>query len=171
MSTPDPVPTAFVEHERFRHAFRQVPAAVAVVLTRDASGAIRGVTCTSATSVSADPPMALVCIAARTGVGDLVRTDGWFSINVLAADRAAIARAFAVGGQTIDPATVRVGQGRTGVPVLTTGTVSVLECRLAAAHPRGDHWVLHGTVHHARFQADVEPLCYCRGSYGRFAPE
>lgn len=171
MSSSDPVPTTLVGPERFRYSLRQVPAAVSVVLTRSAAGAIRGVTCTSATSVSADPPMALVCVGARTGVADLVREDGWFSINVLAADRSAIARAFTVGGNAIDPDAVRVGPGRSGVPVLITGTVCVLECQLAAVHPGGDHWVLHGTVRHARFQADVHPLCYCRGTYGRFVPD
>lgn len=174
MSAPSTDPAdagRLVEPERFRHAFRQVPSPVAVVLTRDVAGHVRGITCTSATALSGTPPMALVSVGERTGIGQMAQADGWFSINFLAADRIALARAFATGGLALADTPVRIGFGRTGTPVLTSGTVSVLECGVASAHRGGDHWVLHGLVHHARFQAEITPLCYARGRYGSFVPE
>lgn len=156
------------ESTRFRHTFRCVPVPVAVVLARDTSGGIRGITCTSATSLSAEPPMVLVCMDDRTGMAALIESCGWFSVNFLAAGRADLARAFATSGAALDHVAPSVVAGRTGTPVLGTGTSAVTECRLGAVHRGGDHSVVHGLVHHARFQADVAALVYAAGRFGEF---
>jgi flavin reductase (DIM6/NTAB) family NADH-FMN oxidoreductase RutF len=158
-----------VETTRFRQAFRQVPAPVAVVLVHAEGGGVLGLTCTSASSLSADPPMALVCVDDKTGVQHSIRQAGRFSVNFLAADRAEWAHAFSSRGRRLDALAGVVGTGRTQVPVLRTGTTSVLECGLAAIHCAGDHWIVCGLVSHARFQADTEPLIYLAGRYGVFA--
>lgn len=158
-----------VEPGRFRRAFGQVPAAVAVLLASEPDGAVRGITCTSAGSLSVDPPMAVVCVDDRTGLARIVAATGRFSINYLAGDRAWLARAFASAGRSLDGLGVTVVAGRTGVPVLASGTTAVVECALDACHRGGDHWVLHGLVRHARYQHDTEPLLYHAGRYGTFA--
>lgn len=164
-------PGRLAEPMRFRHTFRCVPAPVAVVLTRDASGGIRGLTCTSATSLSAEPPMVLVCMDDRTGMAALIESCGWFSVNFLAAGRADLARAFATSGAALQHVAAAIVDGRTGTPVLGTGTSAVTECRVAAVHRGGDHSVVHGLVHHARFQADVAALVYGAGRYGEFTAD
>lgn len=158
------------EPTRFRHTFRCVPAAVAVVLTRDAADGVRGITCTSATSLSADPPMVLVCIDDRTGMAALIEACGRFSVNFLCADRVDLARAFATSGAALDHVAPSIVAGRTGTPVLGTGTSAVTECGLEAVHRGGDHVVVHGLVRHARFQADAAALVYGAGRYGEFTP-
>ncbi|WP_236791792.1 flavin reductase family protein [Amycolatopsis sp. GM8] len=157
-----------VEAVRFRHAFRQVPAPVAVVLVRTAEGGVVGITCTSASSLSADPPMAMVAVDDKTGVMPRIEQAGRFSINYLAADRAAWSRAFAGRGQDMAALAHVIVPGRTPVPTLATGTVAVLECGLAAVHDGGDHSILTAHVLEARFQADAEPLIYRAGRYGTF---
>lgn len=158
-----------VEPGRFRRVFGQVPAPVAVLLASEPDGSVRGITCTSAGSLSVDPPMAVVCVDDRTGLARIVAATGRFSINYLAGDRAWLARAFASAGQSLDGLGVTVVAGRTGVPVLASGTTAVVECTLDACHRGGDHWVLHGLVRHARYQHDTEPLLYRAGNYGSFA--
>ncbi|HEX6470090.1 MAG TPA: flavin reductase family protein [Streptosporangiaceae bacterium] len=157
------------ETMRFRQAFRRVPAPVAVLLVHAEGGGILGLTCTSAASLSADPPMAVVCVDDKTGVTHAIRQAGRFSVNFLAADRAEWAHAFSSRGRRLDALAGVVGTGRTEVPVLRTGTTSVLECGVAAIHSGGDHWIVCGLVSHARFQADTEPLIYLAGRYGVFA--
>ncbi|NLU72692.1 flavin reductase family protein [Streptomyces sp. HNM0575] len=159
-----------VEHGLFRHAFRQVASPVAVLLARTGQGGTRGITCTSVVSLSGRPPMLLVTVDDKTGMTRTVREAGRFSVNFLAADRAAWARAFSTRDQDLGALAPVIVPGRTPVPTLAAGTSAVLECRTADVHRGGDHWILCGTVVHARFQADAEPLLYLAGRYGRFQP-
>ena len=156
-----------VESLRFRHAFRQVPGPVAIVLVQGEHGVV-GITCTSATSLSGEPPMVLACVDDKTGMERSVRAAGRFSVNYLAADRAAWARAFSSRGRDLDALSAVIGTGRTLVPTLLTGTTAVLECRVETIHRGGDHWILCGLVSHARHQSDADPLMYLDGSYGSF---
>ncbi|RAJ56576.1 flavin reductase (DIM6/NTAB) family NADH-FMN oxidoreductase RutF [Streptomyces sp. Amel2xB2] len=157
-----------VEHTLFRSAFRQVASPVAVLLARTGRGGTRGITCTSAVSLSGRPPMLLVAVDDKTGMTATVRETGRFSVNFLAADRAAWAHAFSSRDQDLGELASVIVPGRTPVPTLAAGTSAVLECRTADVHRGGDHWILCGTVVHARFQADTEPLLYLGGSYGTF---
>jgi flavin reductase (DIM6/NTAB) family NADH-FMN oxidoreductase RutF len=163
-------PGRVAEGARFRHAFRQVPAPVAIVLVHGEHGGVVGITCTSATSLSADPPMLVFCVDDKTGVERAIRAAGRFSVNFLAADRAEWARAFSSRGRSLDALAAVVGPGRTLVPTLRTGTTAVLECGVGAIHRGGDHWIVCGPVAHARFQSDAEPLVYLDGRYGTFSP-
>ncbi|MBX6354839.1 MAG: flavin reductase family protein [Micromonosporaceae bacterium] len=170
---PDPGPIAAltdraVDLTRFRHAFQQVPGAVAIILVPSGDPGITGITCTSAASLSGTPPMAMVAVDDRTGVAQSARQAGRFSINYLAADRAGWARAFSARGHALDDLLAVIVPGRSGVPTLATGTTAVLECRVDAIHRGGDHWILCGTVLHARSQADARPLVYHAGRYGTF---
>ncbi|MET7880188.1 flavin reductase family protein [Micromonospora profundi] len=164
-------PDRLVEPARFRAAFRRVPAPVAILLIPGGPGGITGVTCTSATSLSGEPPMAMVAVDTKTGVAPLAEQAGRFSINYLAADRAAWARAFASRGRDLDDLAAAIVTGRTPVPTLATGTTAVLECRTTAIHQGGDHWILCGEVLHARAQTDAEPLLHHNGRYGTFHPD
>jgi len=154
----------------FARAFRHVPGAVAVVLARTATGLVRGLTCTSATSLSAAPPMALFSADAKTRFADEVRLSKQYSINFLASGFEDWARAFALGGQSLDSLVHAIHPGRSGAPTLATGTTAVLECHLEEIFPGGDHWIVTGRILHARSQSDAPALVYRAGVYGGFAP-
>ncbi|PXY18912.1 flavin reductase family protein [Prauserella muralis] len=159
-----------VDNMRFRQTFRRIPAPVAVVLVATANGGTTGITCTSAQSLSAEPPMAVVAIDDKTGLVPLIRHAGRFSINYLAADRSNWADAFSARGADLAELADIIVPGRTSVPTFATGTTAVLECASAEIHPGGDHWIVSGAIAHARFQADAEPLLYRAGAYGAFRP-
>ena len=152
----------------FARAFRYVPGAVAVVLVQTESGLVRGLTCTSVTSLSAAPPMALFSVDAKTRFADELRLSRHFSINFLAAGLEDWARAFAVGGQSLDSLVHAIHPGRSGVPTLATGTSVVLECDLEEIFPGGDHWIITSRIVHARTQSDAPALVYRAGQYGVF---
>lgn len=157
--------------QRFRRSFRGVAGSVAVILTDDGSGGVRGVTCTSAVSLSIDPPMMVLCLDDRTRMRELIESAGGFSTNYLASDYVWVAKAFAGRNQALDDAALSVLSGRTGVPTLGFGTTSVLECQVDSIHSGGDHSILCGRVQHARFQHDAAPLLYGAGHYGVFSTE
>lgn len=158
-----------IGQESFRRVYRHVPLPVAIVLTDGIDGVVRGVTCTSATSLSADPPMAVFSVDDKTAFADEVRASGAFSINYLAADRASWARAFAGAGASLDRLAGALGRGRCSSPVLQSGTTVVLECWLVQIVQGGDHWMVSGVIAHARWQADTSALLFCGGRYGGFA--
>lgn len=158
-----------ISRAQFQQAYRHVPLPVAIVLTRGVDDVVRGMTCTSTTSLSAEPPMAMFAVDDKTGFADEIRAAGTFSINYLAADRAQWARAFAASGAALHTLVGVIGTGRSSVPVLSSGTTAVLECRIADALRGGDHWIVTGLIAHARRQADAPALQFLSGGYGRFA--
>ncbi|WP_199434799.1 flavin reductase family protein [Qaidamihabitans albus] len=158
-----------VDGMRFRQVFRQIPAPVAVLLVATEQGGVTGITCTSASSLSGEPPMVMVAVDDKTGVAGLVEGAGRFSLNFLAADRERWARAFSSRGSELSALASVLVPGRTPVSTFATGTTAVLECRTADLQRGGDHWIVCGTVLHARFQSDVEPLVYLGGRYGTVA--
>src|SRR3569833_2384834 len=121
-------PGRVAEDARFRHAFRQVPAPVAIVLVHGEHGGVVGITCTSATSLSADPPMLVFCVDDKTGVERAIRAAGRFSVNFLAADRAEWARAFSSRGRHLEALAAVIGTGRTPVSSLWLGSSFVVVC-------------------------------------------
>jgi len=156
---------------QFRRAFRHVPGPVAVVLTTTDSGTVQGITCTSATSLSADPPMAIFSVDLKTRFADVVAACGRFSINYLADDRDGWAVAFSRGGSSLSQISHVIRPGRTGVPTLGAGTAVVLECSVDQTVPAGDHTIVTGFINHVRTQSDAELLVYLAGRYGRFTAD
>ena len=160
-----------VEAERFRRSFRGVAGCVAVILAEDGGGGVRGITCTSAVSLSINPPLLVMCLDDKTRMRELIEAAGRFSTNYVAGDYGWMARAFSERNRSLDHVAPAVVPGRTRVPTLAYGTTSVLECDVEAIHPGGDHWILVGVVRHARFQADAPSLLYRAGTYGSFAAQ
>src|SRR5207245_1029767 len=68
---------------------------VTVVTTRDAAGAPIGMTVSAFSSVSLEPPLVLVCIAAGGASHQALLDRGAFVVNVLSARQEAVSRLFA----------------------------------------------------------------------------
>lgn len=141
---------------------------VTVVTTIDEDGMSRGLTANSFTSVSLDPPLVLVCIAATAGSYQAFERCESFAINVLAEGQEDISKRFAsprpnkFEGLATQP-------GAKGVPVLTD-CLAWLDC---ATHDRivvGDHMVLIGLVQ--GFDCGSHrPLGFFQGGYVQFGAE
>ncbi len=157
---------------RFRHTMSHLVTGVTVVTARvgGPAGAV-GLTASSVTSLSLEPPMLLVCVGHDSQLHDaLVRAER-FAVNVLAADQVEVARRFADRGRQ------RLGDGEVtwspgGAPLIP-GALAQIECRRSAHLPGGDHTILTGTLEWA-WTADGggegrdargRPLCYFRGGY------
>jgi 3-hydroxy-9,10-secoandrosta-1,3,5(10)-triene-9,17-dione monooxygenase reductase component len=166
-----PLPTDDPEALRRARHFRDVLGRFATgvtVVTSTSNGEPVGMTCQSFCSVSLSPPLVLFCPAKTSRAWPMMRQAGFFCVNVLAADQAALSDAMATkGSEKFDG--VGWSPAKTGAPLLD-GVVGYVDCTVERVHEAGDHYVVIGRVQElglgdpAREQA--EPLTFHRGRYG-----
>jgi flavin reductase (DIM6/NTAB) family NADH-FMN oxidoreductase RutF len=160
-------PGAAADVELFRQAFARQAAGVTVVTTMSADGP-KGLTATAVCSVSLDPLLVLACIHNTSRTLAALGQANAFAVNILRADQAAVATAFAtpMADQLRFAAAPYYLQH--GVPVLDDALAWVT-CRVAATYPGGDHTIVLGAVTGIRI-CDGEPLVRQSGRYRRLQP-
>jgi len=153
-----------VDRQLFKSALRQWASGVTIVTTR-AGERIFGMTASAFSSVSLDPPLVLVCIEKTAHTLPWIVESGVFAVNVLADDQHELSNRFATAGnESVRFDGLDCRSGPTGAPWLPN-TIAVLDCRVAAAHDAGDHWIYVGEVQAAEVAAGREPLLYYDASY------
>lgn len=152
----------------FRAALGSFAAGVTVVTTRAPDGTLAGLTATSFTSVSLDPPLCLVCVARTADAHALLARADRFGVSLLAADQREISARFATHGADKFAGVAWAAGAATGVPLLE-GAIATLECRVESRVPAGDHDLLVGRIQRVESRGG-EPLLYLRGRYGTFQP-
>ena len=150
-------------------AMRRIACSVCVVATDGEAGRF-GVTIDAMTSVSADPPMLLVCIPRQEAAAKALLANGVFAVNVLASDQVETAASFS--GQPLSgPAYAfhpsQWQESAEAAPVLV-GAAASFACTLAEAHEGGTHAIFIGAVTHAAI-GEGEPLLVGNRLYGRHA--
>ncbi|MFE6165493.1 flavin reductase family protein [Streptomyces sp. NPDC056486] len=138
---------------------------VAVITCQDSEKEPMGLTANSFTCVSLDPPLVLFCLHGGSRGLSAIRESGSFAVNILAADQAALCRAFA-RRDTAGFDDLAVQDAETGAPVLTEA-LAYLDCRLYAMFPGGDHEIVVGEVVDLGLLRDAEPLAFFRSAHPR----
>ena len=163
-------PDAAQELRRLKDTMACLTAGVVVVTTHH-DGQDWGLTCSSFTSVSLEPPLVLWCLrmasasaAAFTHPGD---QGGGYTVSVLGADQAGIAQQFASGTPAERFAGVDVLRLPSGRPRIA-GAVAWFDCTLDSALLAGDHHVLVGRVTDYGSAAGAG-LVYTQRRFGRVA--
>ena len=151
-----------VTAEEFRRACGRFATGVTVASVLDAQGVPHGLTVSSFTSVSLDPPLVLICLGHAVSTIHHFRSATHFAINILAEDQRALSDRFARKGHDRFEG-VDWQPGVTGVPLLP-GVLAAIECAVHRIVPMGDHDILVGEVMHARV-TDGAPLLYFASSY------
>ncbi len=134
-------------------------AASVTVVTVDGDDGPSGLTVSAFTSVSADPPIVLICIDGRASTLPLLIREKGFTVNFLPRGTEDVAMLFATRGADRFGS---VGWRRVDVggPVLDDAYGHFI-CRRVEAIELGDHWVIFGEVVAAeRDEGHVEPLVY-----------
>lgn len=155
-----------VLRERFVNAMAHAVNGVNVVTTDGHAGQF-GLTVSSATSVSADPPMMLVCINRGNPTGAAVRNNGVFCINMLSIKQSKTAELFAGRqklGKPYDFNRVDWEQGMTGSPYLSKALAN-FDCVVEKSIEAGSHTIFIGRVV-ATVAKDAAPLLYSNRTYG-----
>jgi flavin reductase (DIM6/NTAB) family NADH-FMN oxidoreductase RutF len=161
------MPVARSEFVSIMSAF---PTGVAIVTTLEPDGTPRGLTTNAVTSVSAEPPILLVCVARDSRTLPALLHTKRFVVNFMRDDCADVCTLFA------SKADDKFGQvawtpGLGGVPVLHEGAIAHAECTTLEELEIGDHVVVTGLVEDGSPPDPAQaPIVYFRKSYAS-APE
>ena len=142
------------------------PTGVAIVTTLDEEGEPKGLTTNAVCSVSADPPMLLVCVDRTSRTLAALLHARRFVVNFMSAGCADLCALFA--SKADDKfAAVAWEPGLGGVPCLVEQALAIAECRTEQELEAGDHLILTGVVEAGR-PPDPErvPILYYRRTYG-----
>ena len=158
------------DRDSFVRAMRRVASSVAIVTT-DGTAGCHGATVSAFSSVSADPPVVLVCLRSGSRIAEAVAANGALCVNVLPQDRPDLANRFAGrddhrisdrfqgvaltgtpgAAPQIDGATVFAGVVEQAV---TVGSHSIFICRVQSVR-----------------QGRAAPLTYLDGAYHNVVPQ
>jgi len=145
------------------------PQGVTVVTAKGPDGP-KGITVSSFTSASLQPPLVLVLIAKSSAIHEVFRGAEEFAVNFLADDQRSVSDRFA--GRL--PLKERFdGLGfvfeSTTAPIIN-GVRAFIECKTKWVHDVGDHSLLIGEVVGARKLSDKKPLVYQNQQYTTTMP-
>lgn len=149
----------------FKAAMRHFPTGVSVV-TSLREGEPRGVTVSAFASVSADPPLVLICINREARSYLYISSSKIFCVNLLAGDQRHLAERFAGKLRENQFAGVEYDTDVTGAAVLR-GTVAHFDCAVAEEHHAGSHSIFIGRVLSCTSRAG-SPLGYYNGEFHDF---
>ncbi|MDQ2909067.1 MAG: flavin reductase family protein [Candidatus Eremiobacteraeota bacterium] len=106
----------------------------------------KGFTANAFASVSAEPPVILVCVNRQARSHPVISQAGKFCVNVLRLEQQPIAEGFALRPREGDPfATLAYTTVKTGSPVLD-GALAFFDCELLEGHTAGTHTIFIGSV-------------------------
>ena len=136
--------------ETFLAAMRMAVTGVSVVTTDGAAGRF-GITVSSVSSVSAEPPLVLTCINRKSPATEAIDANLQFCVNMLACSQREYAATFSGRPESGLPFAFdeeKWSTGRTGLPILE-GALAVFE-RFADYKPRSEpsNWMSGGKIIH-----------------------
>jgi flavin reductase (DIM6/NTAB) family NADH-FMN oxidoreductase RutF len=156
--------SASIDKAEFCRTCAKFPTGVTVVTVLDAEGGPHGMTASSFTSVSLDPPLVLVCVDHRSKVLPHFRQARHLGINILSEGQYHLSVHFARRGENRFDS-VNFTPGRHGVPLIP-GALATLECGMHRMVDAGDHTILIAEV--LRLECcDGRPLVYFGSGYHR----
>ncbi|MBM9577642.1 flavin reductase family protein [Leptospira sp. 201903070] len=149
----------------FKNALSHFPSGVTVI-TYSHLGKQSGLTVSSFSSLSLNPPLVLFCLQKNITSHDPIRNEGKFVINILAKDQDSISNQFASGKTDKHALMEELGckKGELGLPILPD-ILSYIECEVEQFVDGGDHSIVIGRVISAGADDTRRPLLYYRRNY------
>ena len=154
--------------DRFKDAFRNHPAGVAVI-TAASAGAPVGLTASSVASVSAAPPILAFSLSSRLGSAGAVADAETIVVHLLSDANVELARTFArPGGERFtDP---REWSWLPGGEPLLHGTAYALRCTVLSRTPVGGSLLIAAAVEEVvEAHDDAAPLVYHNRTFHRLS--
>ena len=150
---------------KFRSVMCRLAGGVAIV-TAGRGDDITGMTVTSLTSLSAEPPRLLVSINRKASSFGLIERDRLFGVNILGSDQQVLADRFSSaklsGRERFEGAAWSVGPS--GVPLLTRSLATV-ECQVEEIMERYSHGIIVGRLLSMELSHRLSGLVYWNGQY------
>ncbi|WP_198243993.1 flavin reductase family protein [methane-oxidizing endosymbiont of Gigantopelta aegis] len=159
-----------VSEQDFKNTLRLWASGVTVVTAKSEQEGVKGMTATSFSSVSLEPPQILVCIHEKADTGKVILEQNKFAVNILNSEQQDVSNQFAgANSQEERFANVDWEEGKTGSPVLKNSLAS-LECTLVQQVKAGTHWIVIGQVESVT-QNQGAPLLYFDSAYRNLAED
>jgi flavin reductase (DIM6/NTAB) family NADH-FMN oxidoreductase RutF len=155
-----------ISSDDFRGAMRHLTGGVSVITAGQAKD-ITGMTVTSVSSLSADPPTLIVSINRDSSSWPLVKRLGFFGVNILAADQLDVAERFTGKGGLKGADRFAGAQWTTrisGVPLLV-GALAAIDCKVEDIVERHSHAIVIGRVLDIQSSGHTAALAYWQGRY------
>ena len=150
----------------FRNVMRQLTGGVSVI-TAGRGRDVSGMTVTSVSSLSVDPPALIVSINRESSYWPLVKRYGFFGVNILTSDQIDIAERFTGKGGLKGAARFAGADWTTrasGVPLLV-GALAAIDCEVEDVVERHSHAIVIGRVLDVAVSARTAALAYWQGRY------
>lgn len=151
----------------FKSAMRRLAATVSIVSTANEEG-WHGMTATSVTSVSMDPPSVLVCVNTTASLHKMLHAGGRFCINLLRASQESYAGIFSSskvrGAERFADHAWKGSDEPESLPYLVDAQANLF-CDIDQAIAYGTHTIFIGRVNSIRIGELVSPLLYADGQY------
>lgn len=151
-----------VDENVFRNVVGHFASGVTVITT-ESDGVLYGTTVSAVSSLSAEPPMMLICLNRSSVTHDAVRRSGRYAINILSSGQGELARSFARKGDDKFAGVAHTVSAH-GLPLLD-GVLASIECVVDETASGGTHTIFLGRVVAAE-AGSGEPLAYYRGAFG-----
>ena len=151
--------------EELREAMRTWATGI-VIVTATHEGVQHGMTVSSFTSLSLEPPLIAVSLYKTSRTHELVSAAEYFGVTILTADQEEISNRFA--GRIPDTEDRLEGLDVetlvSGAPFITGG-LSFFDCRVTQSIPLGTNTLFIAEILDARSQDDGDPLLYFNQKY------
>ncbi|HJZ19647.1 MAG TPA: flavin reductase family protein [Bradyrhizobium sp.] len=150
----------------FRGAMRHLAGGVSVI-TVGRGKDITGMTVTSVSSLSVDPPTLIVSINRESSSWALIKRHGFFGVNILSADQVDIAERF-TGKHGLKGADRFAGAQwitRTSGAPLLVGALAAIDCQAEDIIERHSHAIVVGRVLDMQVSRRTAALAYWQGRY------
>ena len=155
-----------VSSSDFRGAMRHLVGAVSVI-TAGRGDDITGMTVTSVSSLSLDPPSLIVGVNRVSSTWPLLRRYGHFGVNILNAGQVDIAERFS-GKDGLKGAGRFAGAqwtARRPGPPLLVGALAAIDCEVEDIVERHSHAIVIGRVREVKLSGRSSALAYWQGKY------
>ncbi|KNC19365.1 hypothetical protein AC792_06700 [Arthrobacter sp. RIT-PI-e] len=163
-----PAVSALPDADLFKLAFRHHPAGIAVLTAQGGDGPV-GLTASSVSSVSAEPPVLAFSVSTASASAAALITADTLVVHLLGADQLELARLFATRGADRFGGTTRWHTLPTGEPLLTDAPWA-LRCAILHRLPVGGSMILAAevvSVEQSSDDAGHPPLVYHDRAYHR----
>jgi flavin reductase (DIM6/NTAB) family NADH-FMN oxidoreductase RutF len=154
-----------VSGEELRILMRNWTTGVTLVTARDGRGP-HGMTVSSFTSVSLEPPRILISLERTARTHGIIEAGGAFGVSILEESQSDLAERFAgrIGDGEDRFAGVEYDLTPTGVPI-PRQSLAYFECRVVEAFSAATHTLFIGDVLSGRQMRQAQPLVYFQRDY------
>jgi flavin reductase (DIM6/NTAB) family NADH-FMN oxidoreductase RutF len=154
--------------EEFKKSLGRFASGVTLITYRDESF-LSGITVSSFTSLSLDPPLILFNIHKTSSSHDKLLASKGFAVHILSSEQESISNQFSSPKtdrneilKSLNPKYIE------DIPVLES-SLSYLVCSNHKTYEGGDHTIFVGLVNHSHTNEDKSPLLYYNKGYRKFS--